>query len=907
MQPVAWLSRLRSAIGALTHRRDWERDLDAELAAHVEHRAADLERSGVPPAAAARQARLELGAAERWKESCRHVQGLRWPDQLRQDLHYAARGLRRSPAFAVFAMLSLALGIGANTVVFSVVNALLLRPLDVVSPASVFTVTPRHSFPNYLALRDRNTTFSGLAAYRIAPMGLETTDGTRRVWGYLVTGNYFDLLGIRPLRGTFFHADADRRQGASPYAVISYSCWRDRFAGDSSIVGRTVRINGLAYTVLGVAPPAFHGTELFYWPEIWVPVMMQPQIEGTSWLDSPNSFNCSIIGRLAPGVGTPQAAANLRALAAALARERPQANEHLVLGLAQPGLLGDSLRAPTRAFAGGIMLLALLVLLAACANLANLLAARTSDRHRELAVRLSIGAGRGRILRQLLVESALLSLAGGAAGYGLAAVLLRLLSRWHAPLDFPVQFEVNPDWRVLLFAFAASLVTGLLSGIAPASQALRADPNDTLKGAPAGLARFGARRRRPAPGAVVAASRAGRRLWAARDLLLGMQVVVCCLLLTACLVALRGLSRTLAAPLGLAPAGLAVVGFDLGLAGHGAAQAEDFERRALAAALRLPGVTAAAWGNSLPLSIDQSTTTVFPEGSIDLRPSNGTIANHYEVAPGYLATLGTRLLAGRDFNWHDDARAPQVAIVNLTFARRLLGIDATIARAGAAVGRRFIGFRRDSIEIVGVVEDGKYVSLTEDPTAAIFRPILQQPNTTAVLLARTRFPAAAMAQELRRAVAGLDPSLPLYGTGSLVQMLGLAMLPARAASIALGAFGLLAVMLAVTGIYGLTSYTVSRRKREIGIRMAVGARHGQLLRFLLGRTALLLGAGSIAGLALAAAADRILASVVPFASSRDPLILLAAVVTMTAIGCAAAFEPARRALHVDPVDALRRE
>ncbi len=890
------LARLRSTLGAVRRRRQWEKELDEELRTHLEYRAADLVRGGLAPAAAARQARLELGASEAWKEQCRTANGLRWFDQLRQDLRFAGRMLRRDPAFTAVAVLSLALGVGANTVVFSVVNSLLLKPLAIASPASVYTVEdrrfPSQSFPNYRDLRDRNMTFAGLAAYRMAPMGIETADGARRVWGYLATGNYFDLLGIRPLRGRFFHAEDDRQPGASPFAVLSYACWRHRFAADPRIVGRTVRINSLSYSVLGVAPPEFHGTEVFYWPEIWVPMMMQPQIEGHSWLDERGTFNCMVIGRLAPGVGPLQAAANLRALGADLAHEVPTWNEGLALRLARPGLVGNSLREPTRAFTGGVMALAGLVLLAACANLASLLAARAADRHRELAIRLSIGAGRGRILRQLLAESALLALLGGAAGCALAAALLRLLSQWRAPLDFPVQFEVAPDGRVFAFAFAAALVSGLLFSIAPARQTLSADPNQALKGGPAGglQLRRAPRGRGPRPAV----------WWPVRDLLLAAQMALCCLLVTACLVALRGLARTLVTPLGFEPRGVAMASLDLGLAGYDLKRVDSFQRRALAAASRLPGVTAAGYGNSLPLSIDQSSNTVFRAETTDLRPSQGKIATVYQVSPGYLRTIGARLVAGRDFTWHDDARSPLVAIVNQTFARQVLGKP-------NAVGMRFRAGQGSLIEVAGQVEDGRYVSINEEPRPAFFRPILQRPNGTSVLVVRSALPAGEMARQLRQTIAAIDPRLPVYGLGSLHEMLGLALLPARAATIALGAFGLLALMLAATGIYGLAANSVSRRTREIGIRVAVGARPAQVLRFVLGRTALLLGVGSAVGLALGLGAAKLLTSIVYLASPHDPLVLAAAALVMTAAGVAAASAPARRALAIDPVRALRQE
>jgi predicted permease len=465
----------------LRRRNNWESDLDEELRLHMERRAEDLACSGVPLAEAQRQARLELGARQTYKEECRQAHGLRWADELRQDIRYAVRTFGRSPGFTAVAILSLALGIGANTVVFSVVNALVLKPLPISSPGELYSVEgdgsfPSMSYPTYRDLRDRNTVFAALIGYRIAPMGLDADEGTHRVWGYLATGNYFDVLGVRPFRGRFFHPEDDRRPNSSPFAVLSYACWQSRFAADPQIVGKTIRINALPYTVLGVAQPEFHGTELFYWPEIWVPMMMQPQIEGRSWLEERGDSNMWVAGRLKPGVSREQAAANLQTVVAGLAREYPRMLDGWKVRLAKPGLVGDAGRAPTEAFVWGVMALAGLVLLAACANLASLLAARASDRYREIAIRLSIGAGRLRILRQLLTEAVLLALAGGAAGCALAALLLRLLSQWHAPLDFPVQFDVTADGRVLAFSLMASLIAGILFGTAPARQAWRADP-----------------------------------------------------------------------------------------------------------------------------------------------------------------------------------------------------------------------------------------------------------------------------------------------------------------------------------------------------------------------------------------------------------------------------------------------
>ena len=878
------LDAIRKTWRALIRRGDWEWGLEEELQTHLEHRAADLERRGLARSAAARQARLEMGSRERYRDECRRSYGLRWFDEMRQDARYAARTLRRSPGFTAVAVLSLALGIGANTVVFTFLNTLILRPLPVDRPDELFSVmdghSMTHSFPTYRELRDRNTTMTGMAGIRFAPMGLDTASGPRRVWGYLVTANYFDVLGLQPAVGRFFHPEDNRGIGASPFAVLSYTAWQSRFGGDPAIAGRTVRINKLPYTVLGVAPRGFIGTEAFYQPEVWVPFTMQPQIEGrASWLDNRSMGNTMIVGRVRPGVSAPRAADNLNAIAQDLARQFPTEDSGMHIRLVQPGMLGDNMRGPAKAFLGGIMVLAGLVLLAACANLASLLGARATDRHFEIAIRISIGAGRGRVLRQLLTEALVLSLAGGAAGCALAFAAFKMIAAAPTPAGLPVKLDFAPDLRVLLFALAASLVTGLIFGIAPARRAAAADPNGSLRGNSSG-------------------NRQGR--WAARDLLLAGQVALCCFLVTSSFVALRGLGHALETPIGMEPAGLNVAAFQLGLAQYSARDGAEFQRRALEAISRLPGVTSAAFGDSVPLDINQNSTTAFRDHTVDFRPANSFRANHYSISPGYLATIGTKLLAGRDFTWHDDARSPAVAIVNETFARTVMGTR-------NPVGQRYLAGRGEPVEVVGMVQDGKYQSLTEDPRNALFRPMAQEYDEATVLLTRSPLPEAEMARALRRTVASLDPQLPFYALGSVRHMLDLAYLPARGATIALGAFGVLALMLAVTGIYGIAAYTVSRRVREIGIRVAVGARAGQVLRSVLGRTGVMLAAGSAAGLALGIVSARLLASIVFQASPRDPLVIGGVGATMAAAALVSAWIPARRAISIDPIRSLRHE
>jgi predicted permease len=812
-----------------------------------------------------------------------------WIDDLSGDLLYAARTVRRSSGFAAAAVVSLALGIGANTLAFSVVHSLILEPPPIDRPDEVVFVQPDHlriagiSFPNYRDLRDRAVTFAGLAGYRVSPMNIDRGGpggAPERAWGYLATGNYFDVLGVRPALGRFFHAEDDLRPGGAPLVVLSFNYWTAHFAGDPSVVGRPILINRLPYTVIGVAPRDFRGMERFYPADAWVPMMMQAQIEvGNDWLERRATSNTWVIGRLKPGVTAGAAAANLNAVAAELAREHPDVNAGFHLKLTQPGFVGDALGRPVRAFTFGLLTLAALVLLVACANLASVLAARGADRQRELAIRISIGAGRGRIVRQLLTESLLLALVGGAAGCALAFAGARALSAWHAPIDFPVQLDISIDPAVLLFATVASLAAGVLFGVAPARRAARIDPGVSLKDGHDAVSTH----RLPL-----------------RDLLVAAQVALCFVLIAGSLLSLRGLQQALTMPLGFDPRGVTMVGFELGLAGYSRDDGRRFQQRALAAVLQLPGVVSAAYGNSLPLSIDQSRTNV-SRADRPRDPRNGLRSIRYEVSPGYFRTLGMRLLQGRDFEWRDDATRPAVVVVNAALARMLFGTS-------DAVGRQLrYGFADFTLDIVGVIEDGKYESLVESAAPAMFVPMQQAYNTTTTLVVRSSAAPESTAGLVRQAITSLDPSLTLYGIGTVEQMLGFVLFPNRMAALALTAFGVLGIVLAATGINGTVAYAVSQRRREIGIRVAIGATSAGVLRAVLGRMVALIAAGAAIGLGLALAAGQTLASIVYQGSPRDPAVFAGVAGLLVLVGLVSCWVPALRSLRIEPMQALRPE
>lgn len=865
-------------------RRRREPDFTQEIEAHLALEVDRLRGEGMSAEEAQATARREFGNVLRAQEQFRESGRWMWLDHLLRDIKFALRMLLRNPGFTTVAVLSLALGIGVNALVFSVANAVVLRPLPVRDPSQLVFLegshhNPGQSFPNYREVRDHNEVFSGLLGYRMVQVEMESDSAPVRTWGYLATGNYFDVLGVKPFLGRFFHEEDDLHPGASPYTVLSYGSWKSRFAGDPAIVGKTIRINRQPYTVLGVAPRSFQGTEIFYWPEMWVPMMMQAQIEpGNPWLEGRASFNTWSIGRLKPGVSIAAATANLNLIAADLARAYPGANRGLKFQLARPGLVGDN-RGPLQAGLLGVLVLAGLVLLTACANLVSMITARAKDRQREIAIRLSIGASKGRIVRQVLTETVLLGFIGGAAGYMISALLAKWLSSWHAPLDFPVQFDVTPDWRVFAFATAISLVSGILFGLAPARRAARADANAILKGESSALR--------------------GRQL-AWRDFLVVGQVALCFVLVCASLLSIDSLRKSLAIHLGMEPARVTVTGFDLGLAGYDEEKGRQFEQRALRTVENLPGVQSAAYSNSLPLSIDENRTGIVPEHGGNLSASEAKYAFRYQISPGFFNTLGIRLDAGRDFTWHDDRNAPPVAIVNWALAKQILHTDKPL-------GKRFHAIGPSLWEVVGVAEDGKYESPGEASTPALFIPFLQSYNTTHTLIVRSSLPEQEMAAKIHDALRTLDPSLPLYGTGSLTQLLGFAFFPARAAALALNVFGMLAIVLAATGIYGLISYAVAQRTHEIGIRVAIGATPAQVVRLVMGRTGKLVAAGSAIGIALALASGKVLSAILYQASPGQPGLICAVLFIVVLLGILSSWAPTLRALRIDPASALRRD
>ena len=869
----------------LFRRNRMDNEIAAELEAHIAMRAEDNMARGISAEEAQRQARLLFGNPTATRERVTAADTRLGLDNLGRDLRYAARQLRRSPGFALTAILTLAVGIGGNVVVFGVLDALLLQPLRVGSAERLYQLEGAHpgdlsqSYPDFLDYRARNSTFSDMADFRINQVGLSIAGSAVHCWIYEASSSYFDMLGVQPEMGRFFHESDEHGPNSAPFIVLSDGFWRRQFNADPRVVGMTVDLNKHPFTIIGVAPRTFNGTERFLWPDFWMPIINEEQVEGFSFLVKRFHHGTNVIGVLKPGVTPRQATDNLAAVTHQMTREHPNEDDGLTARLVAPGLMGDVLGGPARPFLAAIMVLALLVLLAACVNLAGIFAARAADRTRELAICISIGSTRWRLLRRVLMEAVLISLAGGIAGTLLAAALLGALTRWQPISEFPIHITVVPDLRVYAIALVLTLASGILPGLLPARQIWRTDAMQAMR---------------------TGASAAVIRRLTLRDLLLGVQIAVCALLVTAALVSLRGMERSLHASIGFAPQGAVLATTDMHMGGYSDKSALAQQRRMIEEAARIPGVTAAGTVDEAPLGTGGSSSPVYREGTTDRKVSNSVMpAKFYSISPGYLAAAQTKLLAGRDFTWADGPDTPKVAIVNQYFAHRMFG-DAP------AVGRHYLWGDGASIEIAGIVEDGKYDSITEEPQAAMFFPLAQENEADTALVVRSALPAAEIAPAVNRIFRSIDASLPVT-IQSWPDALALVLFPARVATAALSVMGLLAGLLAVTGIFGMAAYSVSKRMRELGIRMAMGAQRTQLIRSALARPVILLLAGSGLGLAGGLVASRLLSFLVYDATPRDPLVLAGALLTMALVGILATWIPAARAARVNPAQLLREE
>jgi predicted permease len=766
-----FLIRLFNSAARQTH----DERLSEETQEHIALQTEENLRAGLSPVEARRQAMLKFGGVEAMKQDYRAERGLQLIENLAPDFRFALRMLRKSPGFTAVAVVTLAMAIGANAVVFGVMDALILRPLNVPQAENLYGTeygvdTGFQSYPNYVDLRDRSSSFDGLAAFTFAFAGLDTGENPSSANGYATSGNYFDVLRIQPYLGRFFHSSDERGRNSAPYLVLSYAYWHSRFQDDRGVLGRVVRLNKHPFTIIGVAPPEFRGTVLFVSPDFFMPIVNQEQVNGENLQDARGSTHgvFETFGHLKPGVTPAQALADLQAVGAYLEKTYPKEFAQKSYSLGLPGL--TSFGRAVRAFMTGLMLLAGSILLAACANLGSLFGARAADRSREVALRLALGASRTRILRQLLTEAVLISLVGGAVGLLGSVILLRWMSMWQPFPRTPIHLPLNPDARIYAVALALALVSGLLFGIVPVRQVLRANPYEIVKAGSTG--RFGQR-------------------MTVRDVLLALQIAICAVLVTSSMVAVRGLARSLHGNYGFDTRNTMLVSTNLAMAGYSGEGVPPMQKRMVSAMETIPGVERVGLINNYPPLVygAGSRVNVFREETKDRSPSNiASMPYRYDVSPGYFDAAGTSLLAGRTFSWHEDKNAPAVAVVNHDFAGKLFGSVTN------AIGRHFTLQDGTRVQIVGVVEDGKYLSLTEDQQPAIFLPSLQSPSSQSYVVVRSRRDPQQLVAAIRSKLRELDAGLPA-GIDTWNNMLDVVLFPSRVATVSLGTLGAMGAML----------------------------------------------------------------------------------------------------------------
>jgi predicted permease len=806
-----------------------------------------------------------------------------------QDLYYGARMMAKRPGFTLITVITLALGIGANTAIFSLVSTILLRPLPITQPERVFEITPLRkgaeigafSYPFYKDFRDKNDVLEGFAAYSFVPMSLSRSGNNQRLWGYLVSGNYFETLGVRAAQGRMLTQEDDRTPGAHPVAVLSYGCWQRRFGGDPNMVGKTIIINNLGFTVVGIAPPQFNGTVLILTPDIYVPMMMAKQIQpGMNLLENRGGNVIWALGRLKPNVTAAQARAAFDALAVQFGRQYP-GFEEIRFSFAPPGLIMPMFRNATLGFTGVLLALVALVLLIACTNLANLLLARAVERRKEIAVRLSLGATRLRLVRQLLTENMLFALAGGGLGVLAAWWLIDLVVASKPPVDAPLTIILRLDWRVLLFTLIVSLFTGVLFGLLPAWQATKPDLVAALKDESHS---GGYRRLRLRSGLVVA------------------QVALSLLLLVAAGLIVRSLQQAQKIGPGFEVERVVTASVDLNLHGYDRARGSAFYRQIIARIEALPGVQSASSTGYLPLNLDNNYTPIYAEGQPFTHNADLPLILTNAVWPRYFETMSIPLLSGREFTLQDDREESRLVIVNESFARRFWPRQNAIGKRMRQGGPDFPFW-----EVIGLVKDSKYWSIGEEPQPIVYFPLARDYKGDVALLARTTGDPRSLLDAIRREVRQLDANLPVYDAKTMREHLRLALFPLRTGAWVTGGFALLALFLAGLGIYGVMSYAVNQRTRELGIRMALGAQGGDVLRLVIRHGMLLTLIGLALGLAGALALTRLMASVLVGVTATDAVTFVGVTLLLALVILLACYVPARRATKVDPIIALRCE
>ena len=807
------------------------------------------------------------------------------------DIRYSFRSLLKNPGLTLAAILSLGLGIGANTTIFTWVQAVLFRPIPLAADPSSIRIAAMEnregqsrswSYPNFVDFRDR-TKMLDVVAQDDQTFSIAVDDTAERAWGALVSGNYFDVMGIRPAAGRFFTAKDDVTPGGHPVAVLSYANWQRRFAGDPAVIGKQVTINNTPITIIGVAPEGFIGSFLGVSSAAWVPMAMQKEMMGGDRMNQRGNGWFQSIVRLKPGVSQEQAQAEASAIMAQLEQEYRDFNEGRRLRIVQTWEAPFGAGTVLAPLLGVLSVLVALVLVIACANVANLLLSKAVSRRREVAVRLSLGASRTRLIRQLLTESFLLAIVAGTTGVVMAYWTMDVIMAFVPPVDMPIDLGLRMDTTTLLFALGVSMVTGLIFGLAPA---LQASSNQTINA----LKEEG----RSGSG--------GRTTGRLRNALVVAQVAVCLVLLVGATLFLRSFIAAQSLSPGFDASHVVTASMDMFPSGYTGDRHREFQRRALEAVQAIPGVQSAAFGSRLPLGFGgNNSTTVGVEGYVP-RENEEIVINYSTVGPNYFETMGIPIRQGREYNDTDTLQSPRTLVINETMAKRYWP-------EGKALGGK-IRLGQNLAEVVGIVADSKYSSINERPLAQLFFPMARSEVSTLRLFVKAAGDPGPIVAEVRNAIRGIDATLPVYDARTLNEHMQIAVFAQRMAANLLGAMGVLALLLAAIGLYGVMAYAVSQRTQELGIRLALGASPGSLLGMIVGQGMKLTMIGLAIGLAIALGAFGSIGAVrslLPGISPMDPITFVTVPIVLGSIALLASWIPGRRAGKVDPLVALRYE